>query len=213
MKVFYSIICFLFLLCFITFSSPPKKNSKESNTIGLQPLGIFDTTTLHKLQKELTAFFNQPVVILSPIKIPKQFVNFSKGERYSADSLLALLNTRVGAFSQIVGLTHKDIFTTKLDENGNIKEPAYKYKVWGIFGLGYCPGKASVISDFRLKTNDLIKSHRRLKIVIIHELGHNLELEHCPNAYCIMNDANEKISSVDNSGNDYCTECKTKLKK
>jgi archaemetzincin len=97
------------------------------------------------------------------------------------------------------------------EKDGSIKQPVYKYAVWGIFGLGDCPGKASIVSNFRLHTSDTSKYHHRIRTVVLHELGHNFGLPHCPNPHCIMNDANEKIATIDNSSDDYCRTCRNKL--
>ncbi|MHA4809402.1 matrixin family metalloprotease [Flavitalea flava] len=67
------------------------------------------------------------------------------------------------------------------------------------------------MSDYRLRTEDRIKFEHRIRTVVLHEIGHNMGLTHCPNAHCIMNDANEKISSVDNSSNELCERCHNKL--
>jgi len=144
--------------------------------------------------------------------MPSEFRNDSKGHRYSADSLIQFLSQyEPDTRSIIIGLTTEDIFTTVRDNTGAIKEPRDKYAVWGIFGLGSCPGKASAVSMHRLQTrNEQVLLHR-LRTVVFHELGHNLGLTHCSNPHCIMNDANEKISTIDNS-DDFCPRCLKKLK-
>jgi archaemetzincin len=159
----------------------------------------------------LLQFYNTPVVILKQKAMPATFIDLSKGERYSADSIIKwLAHSTPDSISKVVGLTHEDIFTT-VREMGFIKEPEYKYAVWGIFGLGYQPGRSSVVSDHRLKTPDARKFHHRIRTVVIHELGHNLGLPHCPTKNCIMNDANEKIQTVDNSADDYCKSCRKRI--
>lgn len=50
-------------------------------------------------------------------------------------------------------------------------------------GLGYCPGKACVASDFRLKNKSNYFK------VMIHELGHTAGLPHCSVKTCYMRDA------------------------
>ena len=206
---FNRLYIFLFfpLLCFCT--SPIKPGHHQ--IIGLQPIGQYSPDQLQFIQKELLAFFNVPVVILKEKDMPASFINLSKGERYSADSIIKwLAHTTPDSITKVVGLTHKDIFTT-MKENGHIKEPQYKYAVWGIFGLGYQPGRASVISEHRLKTSDMPRFRHRIRTVVIHELGHNQGLPHCPTKSCIMNDANERIQTVDQSADTYCSICKGKL--
>jgi archaemetzincin len=195
------------LLCFC--KSPIKPGNHH--LIGLQPIGHYSADELQYLQKELQAFFKVPVVILKERDMPASFINLSKGERYSADSIIKwLAHDTPDSITKVVGLTHKDIFTT-IKENGDIKQPAAKYAVWGIFGFGYQPGRSSVISDHRLQTSDLPRFRHRIRTVVIHELGHNQGLPHCPTKNCIMNDANERIQTVDQSADTYCSVCKGKL--
>ncbi|WP_118972472.1 matrixin family metalloprotease [Taibaiella koreensis] len=76
-----------------------------------------------------------------------------------------------------------------------------------MFGLGLCPGKACVVADHRLTTNDEQRFRHRIRTVVLHEIGHNLGLPHCSSQGCIMSDANEKIATVDRSGDNYCKAC------
>jgi archaemetzincin len=93
------------------------------------------------------------------------------------------------------------------------KDIAYKksavFPEWGIFGLGLRPGKTSVISTFRLKKRvTSIKMLVRLKKVTLHEIGHNLGLEHCTNNHeCMMNDADGTIQQVDRERIWFCEKC------
>ena len=182
----------------------------DISVIALQPLGSFGE--LNYVQQEVGAFFHKPVIVLPTMQMPRSALNISKGERYSADSLLRIIADEANKHQPVIlALTQKDIFTTVREKNGTIKQPANKYAVWGIFGLGDCPGRASVASDFRLHTNDTILYLHRLRTIALHELGHNFGLPHCPNPHCIMNDANEKIATIDNSTNDYCAACRARL--
>jgi archaemetzincin len=193
-----------------SYCSSPGKPAKK-HPIGLQPLGQYDQDQLQFIQKELQQFYNAPIVILNKREIPASFLNTSKGERYSSDSIIKwLAHTAPDSVYKVVGITHKDIFTTKW-ENGHIKKPENAYAVWGIFGLGYLPGRSCVVSDHRLQTTDNTRFHHRLRTVVIHELGHNLGLPHCPSDSCIMNDANESIQTVDKSADDYCKKCRAWL--
>lgn len=200
---------FLFAILLCCCKSPIKPGHHQ--IIGLQPIGHYSPDQLQFIQKELATFFKVPVVILKEKAMPASFINLSKGERYSADSIIKwLAQTTPDSITKVVGLTHKDIFTT-MKENGHIKEPAYKYAVWGIFGLGYQPGRSCIISDHRLQTSDIYRFRHRVRTIVIHELGHNQGLPHCPTKNCIMNDANERIQTVDQSADTYCSVCKGKL--
>jgi len=203
--------CLVISLLLTTLLCYCKSPIKKGQIIGLQPIGHYASNQLQFIQMELHQFYKVPVVILPEKNMPVSFVNMSKGERYSADSIIKwLAHSAPDSISKVVGLTHKDIFTA-VKENGHIKEPESKYAVWGIFGLGFQPGRSSVISDHRLQTSDIPRFQHRLRTVVIHELGHNQGLPHCPTKNCIMNDANERIQTVDNSSSTYCALCKSRL--
>lgn len=78
-------------------------------------------------------------------------------------------------------------------------------------GLAYCPGNSCVVSGFRLKHKNEEKHFGRFKKVVIHELGHNFGLPHCADKNCVMTDAVEKITTIDNAKPDLCNKCKQKL--
>lgn len=180
--------------------------------IAIQPIYPYDSSRLPLLRSDLVRVFRHPVILLTPIHLPQAFLNHEKGERYSADSIVDALSKSTGdSITQVVGFTSEDIFTTRTDPEGHVLQPADRYGDWGIFGLAARPGKASVLSDFRLTSTDENIYRHRLHTVLLHEMGHNLGLPHCPNPRCIMNDANEKIATVDNSGNDFCRACRRAL--
>ncbi|THU39677.1 matrixin family metalloprotease [Niastella caeni] len=204
------IIILLLTTTLLTYCSNPARPAKK-RIIALQSIGHYDQQQLQFIRKELQQFFKTPIFILKETGMPASFINMSKGERYSADSIIKwLAHTAPDSISQVVGFTHKDIFTTRR-ENGHIKEPESTYAVWGIFGQGYMPGRSCVVSDHRLQTSDNKRFKHRLRTVVIHEIGHNMGLPHCPSKNCIMSDANERIQTVDNSADDYCKGCKERL--
>jgi len=211
MRTRLSIGCLFVVLLFYSCSSNPGPSLRKKG-IALQSIDFSDPVRLHFLQEELSAFYHCPVYILPNVNMPASFLNTSKGERYSADSILRWLsNRRDDSTAILMGITRKDIFIADKDDRGRIRKPASKYAVWGILGLGYTPGTASVISDARYYLKDDKKYDHRLRTTAIHEIGHNLGLRHCPNPRCIMNDANEKISSVDSSGSRLCQQCEKKV--
>ena len=86
---------------------------------------------------------------------------------------------------------------------------------YGIFGLGYKPGKVSVVSTFRFSKN--VKKNivlERLNKISLHELGHNFGLHHCQNVdySCFMKSAKHTIKTIDKEKLILCSECKRKIK-
>lgn len=200
------IIIYLILILIVSCSSDPIR-------VGIQPYDNFDSKLVDSVYKSLKESYDFDFVILPKRAIPKRaFVNI-KSPRYRADSLLLDLRRNINdSLDYILGLTNRDISTTKRNRDGEIKEPKFKYSDWGIFGLGYRPGPTCVVSIYRLKNNNSSLFMSRLKKVCTHELGHNLGLKHCPNYKCVMMDAAETIKTIDLVNFELCNDCLEEIK-
>ena len=134
------------------------------------------------------------VIVNKPINFPSNSLYQGRG-RHRADSLIKFLANQTKDGFVTIGLTSKDISTTK----GN-------YPDWGVMGLSYRPGKSCIVSSFRLKGAN---KQEKLFKVSIHELGHTQGLPHCPVKSCFMLDAegkdhlNEEIA--------FCPKCRAVL--
>ena len=178
--------------------------SNDGVVVGLYPLGTFDKELLKLLQGEVQFFYKIKVLVMEGSALPQKAF-YSPRNRYRADTLLDyLLQVRPKNIDYMVGLTEKDISCT----NG-------KYADWGVFGLGFMPGRSCVISTHRLHfgQKSLVHFQERISKVVIHELGHNFGLDHCTNPNCIMHDAEGTIKSVDHEKKALCAECKKILEK
>ena len=185
---------------------------EDHHIIGLQPLDGFDNILIDSISNSLKTVYGYRVVILENIKLPSRSFVQIKTPRYRADSLLRyLLKIKPDTIDFIMGLTNQDISTSKKDQYGHIKQPESKYLDWGIFGLGFLRGKSSVISSYRIRDKEYTKFIKRLTKVCVHEFGHNLGLNHCQTAKCVMQDAAETIKTIDSENIDLCAKCKRKL--
>jgi archaemetzincin len=154
--------------------------------IAIQPIAFDKPEQILIVQNEISAFFHCPVYILPQAPMPQEFLNMSKGERYSADSLLDWMDRRRSdSISILVGLTNKDIF---------IRKPG----IWGIGDHRFAPADGDLYAH-------------RLRTIVLHEIGHDLGLPHCPTPHCIMHDADGRITTIDSAGTDFCARCKGKL--
>lgn len=181
--------------------------------VAIQPFNNFPTYISDSIASAVRLIYNFETIQLEKRSLPKDaFINI-KSPRYRADSLLKFLKrNKSDSINYILGLTTKDISTTKRNKDGSIKEPLYKYSDWGVFGLGYKPGVSSIVSTFRYKTKKQTLFIERLQKICTHELGHNLGLPHCKSGLeCIMQDAAETIKTVDNVKMQLCSTCKKQL--
>jgi archaemetzincin len=197
-------ISLLFLLVFAACHF----KADRSTTIAIQPIGFVSADKIEVAKYALDSVYKARVIVLPAVKPPaNSFVNI-KTPRYRADKLIAFLkDMRPDTVDYIMGLTAFDISITKTDALGRVKEPESLYKDFGIFGLGYKPGKSCVVSYCRLG-KDAYTANNRLAKISVHELGHNFGLAHCPNKQCVMTDAVEKISTVDSAAMKLCNRCK-----
>jgi archaemetzincin len=185
--------CFLFPI--IIFSC--QQNTKPTNipkAIIIQPFNDFPASQIDITYKQLK-IINPNIVLRTAIALPTAAF-YTTRNRYRADSLIRFLSASANSDTVVIGMTSKDISTTK----GKVAD-------WGVMGLGYCPGKACVVSSFRLAKKNRAEQFYK---VAIHELGHTQGLPHCTNKTCFMRDA-EGGNPLDEEV-DFCKPCKMFLK-
>ena len=161
--------------------------------VTIQPFKGVDMSVVNNLKKRLAKFY-PTIKTNTPIDLPHSAYNAERN-RYRADTLIDFLTRQTTDGSVTIGLTNKDISTTK----GKIKD-------WGVMGLSHCPGRACVASTFRLS---VANKQDQLFKVAIHELGHTQGLDHCPVRSCYMRDAEGGNPTDDEK--EFCQSCKAKL--
>lgn len=206
-KLFFFILRMMLLQgCNTQPNTGPSTVSKQvtpvQKQIHLLPYQGFDTTLLPALQQAVVKFYHCHISILPSRPLPS-FAYYAPRKRYRADSLLAF-QQQMANKQIVIGLTHRDISTRSESSND-----------WGVFGLGYCPGAACVISYYRLQraSHSRPQLQQRLLKVVLHELGHNLGLPHCSSnePTCLMNDAKGTMAQVDKEQLWLCNTCKKRL--
>lgn len=199
---------FYFIVGIIALSCQQRTQMK----VAIQPLGTMEQRLIDTVSSILAKEYGMTVEVLKMRPLPKEaFVNI-KSPRYRADVILKILRKeKPKSCDFILALTEKDISTSKRNMFGRILEPKSKNEDWGIFGLGYQPGDVSVVSTFRLGGTNQKVFIGRLKKIVIHEIGHNLGLEHCGAVSCVMRDAEGKLATVDKAASALCSECPKKI--
>lgn len=163
------------------------------NTIIIQPFTDFSSKDVQYIHQEFSKIF--PLIkTKKQIDFPKTSF-YSPRNRFRADSLINYLQTQTANGHITIGLTNKDISMTK-----------GKYNDYGIMGLGFRPGKACVVSTFRLSPQN--KLNQLLKLSL-HELGHTQGLPHCATTTCYMRDAEGENHFDEETG--FCVSCKNYL--
>lgn len=162
-------------------------------TYALQPFGTFNLKEHPELYTKVAGCFGN-VCILPAIALPHD-AYYPTTKRYRADKIINHLKTSAGMDTVLIGLTDKDISTTK-----------GTHKDWGVMGLGFQPGRACVVSTFRLNKKNVSE---QLTKVVLHEIGHTRGLPHCPEKTCLMRDAKGGNPFDEESG--FCRNCKSTL--
>lgn len=169
--------------------------------IAIQPLGKVAPDVIQIIMHDLKALYRVEIEVLPMRELPAS-AYYKPRARYRAEKLLDSLEKETPSkFSKVIGITASDISTTKEDIFD-----------WGIFGLGQISGRPCVVSTFRLSRGvPRAKMLLRTGDVAGHEVGHTLGLQHCASPRCMMNDAEGKIQSVDESTRRPCETCRRLL--
>jgi archaemetzincin len=218
MKLGISVLLPLLVLSTLAFTCFGDAGTKPAveRSVAIQPFAGLPAEYAEEVKKALETYYGCTVIMLAEIELPDEAYTEEKTPRYRADKLLVFLKEKLPeGCDHVLGLTASDISTTKYEHwaTRKIKAPEWRYKDWGIFGLGQMPGSACVVSTHRLKAganDELLRE--RLRKVCCHEVGHNLGLPHCTDSEeCFMRDGAEKIATVDAESEKLCEVCAKKV--
>ena len=174
-----------------------KHPAKPPLKIGVLYYTNIDANLKKELLQNITATYLCTVTEINGIATLPQAAFYKPRNRYRASVLLDSIDSYKG-FDKIIGITSKDISTTK----NNIYD-------WGIMGLANSPGSSCIISTFRIKTSNKVLFNDRFIKVALHELGHMMGLPHCTfSNTCFMEAAEGTIKSVDRETRYLCSNCK-----
>ncbi len=172
--------------------------------VRLVVLGDFPPALVDAVAAGLARSLEVRVAPVGRAPLPRE-AYYAPRKRYRADRLIEHLAGQLReapAGTRILGLTSVDISTTK-----------GPHADWGVFGLAHLGGPAAVISLHRLRRNARDPEHLRFRVVstAVHEAGHTLGLPHCPEARCVMQDAEGGIANTDDGTGEPGPACRARL--
>jgi len=169
--------------------------------IGILYIGQADTAILLRIKEELARAFPDTTCVVIDEKFSLREEAFDKRRKqYRSNAILSEIQgyaAKKTDLNRVLGIVDADLFVPELNF---------------VFGEAICPGKAALISLWRLKPefygdapNMELFSARTLKEAV-HELGHTLGLRHCPRSSCVMHFSNS-ISDTDIKQSLFCEQC------
>jgi len=169
--------------------------------IGLLAVGQVDSAVMLNLQETLVKIFPDTTFTVVDAKFPLPEKAFDKTRhQYRSEVILNKIRdyaSKRKSLRSVLGVVDADIFVPELNY---------------VFGEAAYPGKAALISLWRLKpefygesADAALFAARALKEAV-HELGHTLGLKHCPHSSCVMHFSN-CIFDTDKKQSLFCDDC------
>jgi len=159
---------------------------------------------MSKIQENLNMILPRTkcTMLTEPLPIPQEAFNKAR-QQYRSDIILGIVQSyaeKEKTLDRVLGIVDIDIYVPDLNF---------------VFGEANCPGKAALISLWRLRPEFYGKASNIELFVergtkeAVHELGHTLGLRHCSNPFCVMYFSNS-IFDTDRKQSLFCNKCHLK---
>ena len=153
------------------------------------------------LREQLAEIFALPVEIGEPRELPRGSENAQRGQVLASAVLVDLCRVEHAPGDILLGITDRDLY----EEGLNF-----------VFGLATPVHRCALVATPRLhnafyglpEERELFL--RRLLTEAVHEIGHTLGLEHCPDPHCVMHFSNT-LADTDRKGYRFCPQCRARV--
>jgi archaemetzincin len=167
----------------------------------LLPVGSVPAEVTRQIQERIVQIFPNLSCHIADSALPLPVKAFNqKRSQYNSSIILSEVQ-RYAAKRQdpscVLGIVDVDLFVSVLNF---------------VFGEASCPGKAALISLWRLRPEfygepaDAEVFWERAMKEAVHEVGHTLGLQHCPQSSCVMHFSNS-ILDTDRKRSLFCEQC------
>ena len=171
---------------------------QDTMLIEIVPFGSVNETVLGYLKENLGKGFNARVSIGQPRPLPEYAFNKTRGQYQASAILDNLTKVKKDARQKILAIIDKDLCAPDLNFVFGEADPTNGVCVISIKRLRQ--------SYYGLAEDSNLLLERGLKEAA-HEMGHLLNLSHCPNPKCVMYFSNT-ISDTDRKDSHFCGNCK-----
>lgn len=175
-------------------------NQDDQGRVIVIPLGPVDQVAVRVAAANIQAVLDLPTDLADPWPVP-DYALIPSRKQYNAAPIIAELIRGFDRPVLRVGLTHQDLCLPFLTH---------------VFGEAQVGGLAAVVSLFRLAreksgiTPPRAQVYERLSKVLLHEIGHLLNLSHCRNRQCLMS-FSLGLEQLDQLSLTFCSVCENLL--
>jgi len=175
--------------------------------IGILRIGEVDLEFLKRVCENVNMAFPkaQCQIIPETLAMPQEAFDRARGQ-YRSDVILgsvAVYAEKAKNLNRVLGVVDADIYVPGLNF---------------VFGEAECPGRAALISLWRLRP-EFYGASSNFELFIergtkeaVHELGHTFGLTHCKNPFCVMYFSNS-VFETDRKKGIFCNICYAKVQK
>ena len=168
------------------------------SSLHIVPFKDADPKAIYILLSRLSLRFKE-LTIEMPVPLPEEAYNSKRGQ-WDGERILRFLREmkKEKNMEWVLGVTSSDLYSGSLNF---------------IFGIASLGGGEALISTHRLREGAGEKEYlSRILKEALHELGHNMGLEHCENPTCVMHFSNS-LSDTDRKKDEFCYKCRLSLPK